>query len=368
MVEGSVARKEDETRPARGLTDYERWQAAEGIPIYKGAFLADLHEVELAPWSRVGAKGAFVNLADQLEDDGWVIELPPASQTEVLHHAFELSLYVVEGRGATTFWQPGQPPQTVEWQRGSILSPPLNCYYQHFNADGQQRVRMFMVTNAPMVINIYRNLDFIFDNPFVFNDRYSGEADYFSGAGESMDREGNWWKTNFIPDVRTLKLAPSSRGWGGASGMQWSLSNNQCVGHCTLMPAGTYKRAHRHGIGAHLVILDGQGYSLLWFEDEEATRVDWKDGTVISPMEGQFHQHFSTGQGAVRYMAFRMGALDMRPATPRRTAQGAQGLDEGIRGIPYDLEDPAIYDLYVEECAKNGAEVVLPRPAYRTTK
>ena len=32
--------------------------------------------------------------------------------------------------------------------------------------------------------------------------------------------------------------------------------------------------------------------------------------------------------------------------------------------IEYEDEDPAVYELYERECAKSGAEVVLPRPAY----
>ena len=82
----------------------------------------------------------------------------------------------------------------------------MNCYYQHFNADVQQRVRLFMVTNAPMVINAYRNPDFLFNNPYVFHERYDGEADYFSGAGEYSGNSGRHWKTNFIPDERNYKL------------------------------------------------------------------------------------------------------------------------------------------------------------------
>ena len=32
--------------------------------------------------------------------------------------------------------------------------------------------------------------------------------------------------------------------------------------------------------------------------------------------------------------------------------------------IEYEDEDPEVYELYEQECAKRGAEVVLPRPAY----
>ena len=37
-----------------------------------------------------------------------------------------------------------------------------------------------------------------------------------------------------------------------------------------------------------------------------------------------------------------------------------------INGIPYEREDPAIYDLYVAECAKHEATVNLARPQYVT--
>ena len=35
-----------------------------------------------------------------------------------------------------------------------------------------------------------------------------------------------------------------------------------------------------------------------------------------------------------------------------------------IDGIRYEDEDTAVYALYVEECARHGAEVKLPRPKY----
>jgi hypothetical protein len=50
----------------------------------------------------------------------------------------------------------------------------------------------------------------------------------------------------------------------------------------------------------------------------------------------------------------RLGQLDARSYSGFRPVQ-----------IEYEDEDPAIYALYEEECAKHGAEVVLPRPAYR---
>src|SRR5438445_1698984 len=76
------------------------------------------------------------------------------------------------------FWQEteGIPMYTLEWQEGSIFSPPLNTWHQHFNADSSRPARFISLTSAAQAINQYRNLESIFNNPFIFSDRYRGEA------------------------------------------------------------------------------------------------------------------------------------------------------------------------------------------------
>jgi quercetin dioxygenase-like cupin family protein len=329
------------------LTPYRQWQQGEGIPISEGSYVADLYTLEVVPWARTGQRGAFVNLAGQEQDDAYVLEIAPGQQTEVLHHLFEATAYVLEGRGATTFWQEGQPKQTVEWQRGSLFSPPLNAFYQHFNLDGQRPARLFAVTNAPMVMNMFRNPGFVFD-------------DRFADTGHSTSARE--WQTNFVADLRAFQLVDNpGRGVGNAR-MGFSLSDNQMAAHMSQFPPGTYKQAHWHGVGAHVIILGGQGYSLLWFEGEERRKVDWKDGSVLSPREREYHQHFNTGQGPARYLALRLGNLDTQHRQMVEDWSGGREGSSFYSGIPYDAEDPAIYEQYVQECAKNGATVMLQPP------
>lgn len=363
-----MAMLSEETERRRGRTresPYRRWQREEGPPSVKGSYVEDLYALEVQPWPRLGQSGAFVNLADQELDDGWVIEIAPGGKTEPLHHVFEMGIVVLEGRGATSFWQAGSEKQTVEWQRGSLFAPPLNCTYQHFNLDGGRPARLFAVTNAPTVLNLYRSPDYVFNDPFVFTDRYVGATDYFLDQGRRS--ASGAWRTNFVPDLRTFRLdqyrSEEERGAGSTS-MSFNLSNNSMFASNTLFPVGTYKKAHRHGVGAHLLILDGPGYSLLWFEGEEPRKVDWKDGTLISPRFLEYHQHFNTSPRPAMYFKFRLDTLDPTYGEWLRfTASGDQETERA--GIPYNREDPHMYELFVEECARNGVTVTLPRPNYR---
>lgn len=348
-------------------TPYQKWQKAEGIPVHKGSAVPDLYTAEVGFWDRVGQKAALVNLAGQEQDDGWIIEIAPRRETKVLHHVFEAMILVLEGRGATTFWQSSTQKQTVEWQRGSLFAPPLNCYYQHFNLDGDQPARLWAVTAAPMFLNMVRDQRFIFDNPFIFDDRYKGEDDFFTNPGH---KDGNQWRTNFVPNVRTFEMeaartGPSTRGLGVQS-VQFVLGNNSMQCHISQWPSGTYKKAHCHGVGAHVTILNGQGYTLLWSEGEPYTRVDWKEGTVLSPRDGEYHQHFNTGTGPCSFLALRLGDLDWNKGGPRLRykQEYRQDSEDFDGGIPYELEDPDIYDTWLKECQASGVTPQLARPGY----
>src|SRR5436189_125087 len=67
----------------------------------------------------------------------------------------------------------------------------------------------------------FKNLEFVFDNPFVFKDRFDGEGNYFQES-ERESKRGPW-KTNFVADVvessyRRPYAANPGEGWNRAIG------------------------------------------------------------------------------------------------------------------------------------------------------
>jgi predicted metal-dependent enzyme (double-stranded beta helix superfamily) len=340
------------------LSPYRKWQQSQGIPVYEGSYVSDLYHAPVASWPMMGQSGAFVNLADQEHDDSWLVEIAPGGETTVQHHLFESLVYVLDGQGATTIWQGNSDQkQTVEWKRGSLFSPPLNCYYQHFNLDGQQPARLVCVTHAPTMINqvggAVNSVDFIFNNPYVFSERFGGEQDFFSNPGYRIAPRIEW-KTNYIADVRQFQLDDKPERGEGSSNMHLHLANNaKLMAHISEWLPGTYLKGHRHGVGAHVLILNGTGYSLLWFEGEERKKVDWQDGAVLSPREWEYHQHFASGPEPVRYLAFRFRGFYSSGRSQNTPDQ-----------IESEGEDPAIYDQFEQECLKNGVQPRYLRPSY----
>jgi hypothetical protein len=115
---------------------------------------------------------------------------------------------------------------------------------------------------------------------------------------------------------------------------------------------GTYKKAHAHGPGAHVIVLSGEGFSLMWPEGEEPQRYDWKEGTMIVPPNLWFHQHFNTGTTPARYLAFKAEGVAIRNAqgVPKAWISKRLGGDQ----IDYADERPEIRKWFTDALAKHG--------------
>jgi len=96
----------------------------------------------------------------------------------------------------------------------------------------------------------FHNERFVFDNPFFFDDRV-GQQEYFAGEGVlNIVRQGNnTWETNFIAVSRRSTCPISRIAAPAAANLIFLLADSSMHAHVSEMPAGTYKKAHRHVAG-----------------------------------------------------------------------------------------------------------------------
>ncbi|HZU15607.1 MAG TPA: hypothetical protein VFD01_03230 [Candidatus Dormibacteraeota bacterium] len=354
----SPDRPEPVGEPRLLLDPYLDFIRSEGIPIVED-FGLDLLSVEVRPWARLEASGAYTLVKGRGDFiDTYVLEIGPGSATAPQRHLYEEVVYVLDGHGSTTVELPGGGRRSFEWGRHSLFALPLNARYRHFNASGREPARLAGVTSLPLMLRAFHDLDFVFANPWEFRSRF-GDERYFGGEGEFIPvRPGrHMWETNFVPDLSTFELrAWSARGAGG-SNIMFVLADGTMHAHVSEMPVGTYKKAHRHGADFHIFPVTGHGYSLLWYEgDEDFVRVDWRHGSVYAPPDMMFHQHFNTSPRPARYLAVAFGGLRY-PFTEdkRRTFLGMDvSVKAGGRQIEYEDQDPRIHRLYLEEARRHG--------------
>jgi cupin superfamily acireductone dioxygenase involved in methionine salvage len=337
---------------------YLDWAQGEGLPVVED-FGVDLNEVETKPWARMGTDGAFVHLKGRGDFLCiFLIDIRPGGKSAPQRHLIEEVVYVLEGHGSTTVKSPDGRTHSFEWGRGSLFALPLNAEYQHFNGSGIERARLSSTNNLPMVLNLFHNEAFVFENPFSFPER-EGRETFFSGEGEFIPKTPgrHMWETNFVPDLTKFELVKWEKRGAGGSNIMFALADGTMHAHCSEMPVGTYKKAHRHGADFHVCCITGTGYSLLWYEDDEDfVRVDWDHGVVFAPPDGMYHQHFNTGPTPARYLATALGGLRYPMLAEKRAV--FMGMDVNVRDggaqIEYEDQDPRIHRIYLEELKKNG--------------
>ncbi len=342
-------------------TPYLRWVRAEGLDIIGAHYVQNLRTVELKDWARRGGKGIYINHeASRTSNDCYVCEIAPGKKLEPQRQLFEEMILVLDGRGSTTVWNDEGKRITFEWQAGALFAIPLNTWHQHFNGSGQQPARFVSVTNAPPVINLYEDIDFVFNTAHDFKTRFAGEPDYFSNKGE---QKGLLLETNLVPDAVNLPLITAKERGAGGGHIRFNMAKGSMNSHISQFPIGTYKKGHCHGPGAHVIILSGEGYSLMWPEGDEPKRYDWEVGTMIVPPNMWFHQHFNTGKTPARYLAFKHEVVSVRNAqgVPKAWISRRIGGDQ----IDYADESTLVRDMFSNELSKNGLTPAMDE-AYKT--
>jgi quercetin dioxygenase-like cupin family protein len=354
---------------------YDKFIEAEGIPCYRNIGVRTVLDIELKPWKRLGGRGSYIQLFGTEGLWGsYVVEVPAGGALNVDKHMYEKVCFVVEGRGSTEVWTEGSKKQTFEWQKGSTFSIPLNASHRFVNATNSPAL-LYCGTTAPNVMNLFDNMNFIFNNDFNFTDRYSGNDDFFKSVEDVEPdpiRGVAMRRTNFIPDLINCELPLDNRRSPGYRRVEPHMAGNRFYFWIGQHETGRYSKAHKHMSAAVLLCLKGKGYTYTWPAElgmqpweagkgEFVKRQDYEYGGLVSaaPMSGDwFHQHFGISKDPLRVSAWH-GPNNQRSRKAGLPGEaimdyGAIDLKKGGSAIPYCDEDPHLRKEFAERLAAEG--------------
>ncbi len=360
---------------------WEKFLKGEGVPVHRGFAVQDLTQAKVGPWKRYGIDGAFVYLDGAGGvTTGFIWEIQPGQQSKPVRHIFEARVVVLSGSGEAHFWLDGGQKVIARFQKGTLFPLPMNAWYEIVNT-GKEPVRMYGVGDAPLMIDLLRDVDFVFNSKHNFSDRFDGSADYFKpepiefkpGRRDALGYAIS--VTNLVADVFTTKLFPAGHGvletaWreGGGSGTvnrHFSMAFDNLDSHIEQFQPAVYEIGHRHGPGANVMYLAGHGYSLIWpselgttpYKDghgSKVVRVNWGPYTVFVPPLQWYHQHFNSGTEPARFL--KVGAMGSRV----HLMSSKVIFNEYAVAIDLPDEDPQIRKDFERECIKNGHKSLMP--------
>ena len=104
-------------------------------------------------------------------------------------------------------------------------------------------------------------------------------------------------------DLRDMEVP--ERPWRNNRGLWFDLAGNEVLSaHVSELKPGGWSTRHRHTTEAYLYIVKGHGFTLVNYDDDEITRIDWSEGTLLSPPRWAWHQHFNLdADDTSRYLA-----------------------------------------------------------------
>jgi len=324
---------------------YRDWIKKSKVPMAEGYSILDAQNQEVQAWPEIGGRGVYLNFSGNVHMDAVIAEIPEGKALVPRRHFYEQIIYVIAGRGYTTFGE-NRRQNKVEWGEGSLFAVPMNVFHRHFNSDSAHPARLLAITSFPFMVQVFGNLGLIGNAPYDFNDRYSGEPDYFTSSKRVRQR---WDRTNFVRDIRTSEVVLwEERGKGNAS-IFWDMVGNTLLEpHMSEFPVGSYKLGHRHPYEAIILTLTGKGFTLFGkgsLKDSDTLKLDWQAGSIVSPPYFWFHQHFNVGDHRARYLAITEGDFPKRLGIP---------LD--VEQIEPDREDPSIKKRFELEWRKNAPD------------
>lgn len=339
---------------------YDRWMEAQGLPIHRGYFIEDLKTIDVAPWHERECNGAFIQVAGmEGVAEARVTEIPAGGTVPPMKFALDEVIYTVMGQGICTVWADGVSKHSFEFGPRSLFLIPRGAYRQFSNARGDQALRLLHNNYLPVAMSLEPDPEFFFNNPFAHPELLNPREEELYAVAQrapSMGRGATWYGNYFTDMGAWNDLVPHRQRGGGGHVVDVSFPNSQMGGHMSVFPPGTYKKGHRHGPGRVIVIPAGEGYSIMWPEGGEKVIAPWHEGSMFTPPDRWFHQHFNTSETPARYLAL--------APLPQFSGHSEKVEDRVRDTIQYPSEESWIREMFEEELGKRGLESLMPAEAY----
>jgi quercetin dioxygenase-like cupin family protein len=354
----------------RSYFTHDNWlddQAAKGVPVLSDCYVEDLRTLNLAYWDVRNCNTAFVRFTNmEGVTEARVQEIPAGASLDPFKLGVEEMVYVLAGRGFASVWgEISNAKRDFEWSDRSVFVIPRNSWCELRNM-GNTPVRLLFFNYLPIALSTIPDPEFFMNNPHVNKSILDdADQDFFSEAKDiEKDFGSAWgsvgstvWRGNFWPDLLAWdKLtAAGSRGAGGSS-IAMYVPGSEISAHMSVFPPGTYKKGHRHGPGRVIVIPAGEGYSIMWPEGGEKVIAPWHEGSMFTPPDRWFHQHFNVSVEPARYLAL--------APLPQFSGHSEKVEDRRRDQIEYPYEESWIREKFEEELDKRGLESLMPHEAY----
>jgi uncharacterized RmlC-like cupin family protein len=120
---------------------------------------------------------------------------------------------------------------------------------------------------------------------------------------EAWNRKNPPVEATIVKDLRTTELV--AREYRKTRARFYRLAGAiRLQPHLSELPPGAASVNHRHTTEAVLYIVRGKGHTIMGYDGEEPTRVDWEEGDMLGIPLWAWHQHFNDSDTDVaRYLA-----------------------------------------------------------------
>ena len=341
---------------------YDRFTEAEGLDVLRAVSVADLRQVALKPWRRLGARGAFLQMFGTEGALGqFLLEIPASAATRAERHLCDEVVLALTGSGTTELV--GQDGRRVfEWQEGALFAIPRNATHRLINATDKPALLLCLNT-LPAVIDLLGDADAVFAIPLpAFLDEEAGQA--FDGIEPDPVQGLALCRTGVLPDAVNCDLPLDNRASPAHRALDLGMTGPGLQVSMGEHRPGRYGRARLVSPGPILLCLSGGGEIALWPEaagphpaPEQVIRIAQYGGVLTGLGEGGgrwFVQEFTFSPGAMRHLMVRRAPISHAiPGSERRDAL-TTAWDEGGAIIPYWREAPHIRTAFAEALAARG--------------